>query len=74
MTAIAHRPAAFELRLPREAAERERFAHTLTLKPSADGWSLLGPDGEVLFRGLGTGARRQCLEHARDLGVLAVVS
>jgi hypothetical protein len=44
------------------------------LRPSADGWSLLGPDGEVLFRGLGTGARRQCLEQARELGVLAVVN
>ena len=74
MTALAHRPAAFELRFPREASRADRPAHTLALKPSADGWSLLGVDGEVLFRGLGTGARRQCLEYARELGVLAVVS
>jgi hypothetical protein len=74
MTAIAHRPAAFELRLPRHASRADLPAHTLILRPSADGWSLLGPDGEVLFRGLGTGARRQCLEHARELGVLAVVN
>jgi hypothetical protein len=74
MTAIAHKPAAFELRLPRDAAKRDRYAHTMTLKPSADGWSLIGPDGEVLFRGLGTSARRQCLQRARELGVLTVVS
>jgi len=71
MSAIAHKPAAFELHLPREAPARAR---TLMLKPSADGWSLIGHDGEVLFRGLGTSARRQCLERARELGVIAVVS
>jgi hypothetical protein len=74
MSAIAHKPAAFELRLPRDAAKRDRSGHTLMLKPSADGWSLIGPDGEVLFRGLGTAARRECLQRARELGVLTVVS
>jgi hypothetical protein len=74
MSAIAHKQAAFELRLPRDAAQRARPAHTLSLKPSADGWSLIGADGEVLFRGLGTSARRQCLERARELGVFVVVS
>jgi hypothetical protein len=29
-------------------------------------------DNLVVYRGLGVGARRQCLEFARKLGVLAV--
>lgn len=72
MSAIAQRQAAFELRIARDARERDRT--TLLLRPSADGWSLLSANGEVLFRGLGTGARRQCLAFARELGALAVVS
>jgi hypothetical protein len=46
----------------------------LRLLPSGDGWSLVGPDGELVFQALGTGGRRQCLEFARAHGVLAVLS
>jgi hypothetical protein len=34
---------------------------------------LLAPDGKVVFRALGLAGRRRCLEHARELGVLAVI-
>jgi hypothetical protein len=46
----------------------------LKLMPSGDGWSLLTPDGEVVFHALGTRARRRCLEVAQAKGVLAVLS
>jgi hypothetical protein len=52
---------------------RPRPRHLL-LRPSDDGWTLLTPGGETVFRGLGARARRQCLEVARAVGALAVIS
>jgi hypothetical protein len=46
----------------------------LRLLPSGDGWSLVGPDGELVFHALGVHGRRHCLEFARAEGVLAVFS
>jgi hypothetical protein len=46
----------------------------LRLRQTDDGWSLLGPDGEIVFRAMGDRARRRCLEFARGTGVLAVIS
>jgi hypothetical protein len=74
MSAIAHKPAAFELRQGAEGRIRGATAPLVSLRATEDGWSLLGTNGEVVFRGLGAGARRECLEYARDLGVLAVLS
>jgi hypothetical protein len=68
MTALAHRPAAFELRSPAGSLSRDRLA----LRATEDGWSLLAPDGRIVFRALGVAGRRRCLEFARELGVLAV--
>jgi hypothetical protein len=74
MSAIAHEPAAFELRHGAEGRVRGATVQPLWLRPTEDGWSLMGANGDVIFRGLGRGARRECLELARDLGVLAVLS
>jgi hypothetical protein len=71
MTALAHRGLAFEVRTDRS---RNLTASQLRLRPTEDGWSLIGPRGEVVFRGLGVRARRECLEYARDHGVVAVFS
>ncbi|HLJ04199.1 MAG TPA: hypothetical protein VKT31_12210 [Solirubrobacteraceae bacterium] len=46
----------------------------LRLLPSGDGWSLLGPDGELVFSAPGLSARRRCLEFAQAEGVLALVT
>jgi hypothetical protein len=46
----------------------------LKLLPSGDGWSLVGPNGELVFEALGTRGRRECLEYARARGVLAIFS
>jgi hypothetical protein len=54
------------LRLP--AAARTR------LLACEDGWSLVGPNGELIFRGLGRRGRRQCLEAARERGIPVVFS
>jgi hypothetical protein len=74
MSTITHDSAAFELRPGGEASERRAVPMTCLLRPTEDGWSLLAPNGQVVFRGLGTASRRQCLEFARSHGVLAVVS
>lgn len=76
MSAISHRPAAFELRTRVEKRERDAGAATqrLSLRATGDGWSLLAPNGQVLFRGFGLAGRRQCLEFARRLGALTVSS
>jgi hypothetical protein len=50
------------------------IAESLSLRATDDGWSLLAPNGDVLFRGIGLAARRRCLELARELGALAVLS
>ncbi len=74
MTAIADRPAAFELRTGREGLPRAAVSQRFSLRPTEDGWSLLAPSGEVVFRGMGLASRRECLEVAHDLGALAVIS
>lgn len=48
----------------------ERFI----LRATGDGWSLLGPGGDVVFHGLGRRGRHECLQFARDHGVLSVFS
>lgn len=53
-------------------AGRPATERTLTLLETEDGWSLVDPDGKLAFRGLGTAARQQCLEFAREHGVLWV--
>jgi hypothetical protein len=70
MSTLAHRPAAFAVQFAESAAAPA----CPMLRPTEDGWSLVAPTGELLFRGLGLRARRECLEYARDHGVLAVMS
>ena len=73
MTALAHTPTAFEIRGAAAVlggTHPERF----TLRATGDGWSLLGPGGEVVFHGLGRRGRHECLQFARDRGVLSVFS
>jgi hypothetical protein len=74
MTALAHTPAAFAIRDPGRAITFRASAPRLTLRPTEDGWTLIGAHGEVVFRGAGVRARRACLEFARAHGVLAVFS
>jgi hypothetical protein len=71
MTAFAHAPAAIEIRTS-DARRHERTR--LRLLASGDGWSLLSPDGKLVFHALGVRGRRRCLEFARAHGVLAVIS
>jgi hypothetical protein len=74
MTATAHRTTAFELRRGHGGLIPQAAGQRVSLCATEDGWSLLNPSGEVIFRGLGRTSRRECLERARDLGVLAVIS
>ena len=75
MTAYAHSPTAVQIRVLRERAPtRAGSPDRLRLLPTGDGWSLVGPEGEVLFHALGVSGRRKCLEFARERGALAVFS
>lgn len=73
MTSLAHTPAAFPVPT-RAVGAREQTMVGLRLLPSGDGWSLVGPEGNVVFEALGSYGRRRCLEFARAHGVLAVFS
>ena len=66
--------AAFEVRSGRRSWPRDDSAERLYLRATEDGWSLLNSAGEVLFRGFGLDGRRQCLEFAREIGILMVFS
>jgi hypothetical protein len=74
VSSLAYKPAAFAIHI----AEPRRLRHAVgrypTLAPTEDGWSLVGPAGDLLFRGLGVRGRRECLEFARDRGIVAVMS
>jgi len=70
MTAVAHRPTAVVVRGDRRMLAVRRFS----IRASEDGWSLLAPNGEVVYRGFGLASRRECLEFAHEIGVLAVIS
>ena len=72
MSAVAHTRAAIELHSGIRLADGP--PDRLWLRATSDGWSLLDPSGKVLFYGLGQSARRECLEFARNRGVLAVLS
>ncbi|MBV9197231.1 MAG: hypothetical protein JO168_24105 [Solirubrobacterales bacterium] len=74
MSTVAPRPAAFELRTLAARPSRTDLGGRVKLCPSADGWSLVGTDGRLLFGALGPHGRRQCLEYARARGVLVVLS
>ena len=73
MAAIAHRQSAIELHAS-QGVLADRAPDRLWLRATGDGWSLVTPDGHVLFHAMGLSGRRECLEFARDRGVLAVLS
>jgi hypothetical protein len=74
MSSLAHTPAAFEIRTLGRHRTRSTRMTGLRLLPTGDGWSLVGPAGELVFHALGPRGRRQCLEYARARGVLFVSS
>ena len=74
MSALAHRPAAFAIRMAGKLESSSTAPGTLTLRPTEDGWALIGSDGKVVFRALGVRGRRQCLEFARAHSIVAVLS
>jgi hypothetical protein len=52
----------------------ETAPHRLILRCTEDGWVLLSHDGQIVFHGVGLPGRQQCLEFARDHGVVSVLS
>jgi hypothetical protein len=72
MTALASTPTAFEIRGALVTAGEH--PDRLVLRATGDGWSLIGPAGELVYHGLGRRGRHECLQFARDRGVLSVFS
>jgi hypothetical protein len=74
MTTFQHNPAAFAIAAADKSDVPSTAGGYLILRPTEDGWSLITSDGEVVYRGLGTRARRRCLEVAYQRGVATVLS
>ncbi|MBV8733644.1 MAG: hypothetical protein JO321_02635 [Solirubrobacterales bacterium] len=72
-TPVAIRPL-HELRLFGHRTTQEAPAPVLKLRATSDGWALVGQDDEVVFLATGPRARQECLEFAREHGVLALSS
>jgi hypothetical protein len=77
MIAVAPKPVGFEVRA-RDARDYARprtgTGRRVAIWVTDDGYSLIASDGTVLFRAPGRGGRRECLQYAREHGVLVVYS
>lgn len=74
MPTFRHHPAAIEISMAEKTDAHGTRGGYLFLRPTEDGWSLITPDGEVVYRGLGLGSRRRCLEIAVERGAATVLS
>ena len=74
MLSSAMRSTAFEMHMAERPDAHSVGSRHLILRPTEDGWSLITPQGELVFRGRGLGARRQCLQAASERGVFVVLS
>jgi hypothetical protein len=74
MTTFNHQAAAIEISAGEGSNTRSTTGGYLLLRPTEDGWSLLAPDGELVYRGLGIDSRRHCLEIAVERRAATVLS
>ena len=74
MSTPAHKFSALATRMDHGPDGESTTPGSLILRPTNDGWMLVGSDGEVVFRGLGAEGRRQCLRFARDQRALLLRS
>ena len=74
MIPLTHNSAAHRLHARSALTANTRANGRLRLLASGDGWSLVSPDGHLVFRALGIHGRRRCLEYAHSEGVLAILS
>jgi hypothetical protein len=74
MASTMHGATPIAISLPRSRPAAVCDAPWLRLLPSGEGWSLVRPNGGLVFQALGTGGRRECLEFARAHGVVALLS
>jgi hypothetical protein len=62
-----------DARMAEKPAAQSSAGRYLLMRQSEDGWSLLTPQGELVFRARGLDARRRSLEVACERGALAVL-
>lgn len=73
VTSVSPTTAAHEFPSGFRDRARSQICTRLTLQPDSDGWSLVAPDGELVFQAPGTRGRRRCLAFARAHGVLTIL-
>lgn len=74
MATFNHNPAALGIAAAEKTDVQIIAGGYLILRPTEDGWSLITPDGHVVYQGLGVRSRRRCLEIAVDYGAATVLS
>jgi hypothetical protein len=72
MTSLAPTQAARGLSGGFRERAQSQVCTRLSLQPNGDGWSLVSPNGELVFEAPGTRGRRRCLAFARAHGVLTI--
>jgi hypothetical protein len=73
MIPLTSNSTAHRLHPPSALTSNTQVNGRLRLLASGDGWSLVSPDGHLVFQALGIQGRRRCLEYAHSEGVLAVL-
>ncbi len=72
MTAITRDTVAVAFGVDRDRPDGAAAIRHCSLRATEVGWMLLASDGEIIFQGQGRSSRRECLNFARTIGVLAV--
>lgn len=74
MTNVATTPPPVGVGIPARERVPDPARERMRLLPTDDGWSLVGPDDELVFAARGRRGRRRCLAFARAHGVLRLTS
>jgi hypothetical protein len=72
MTALARNLHSFAPDPQARSSDHDTAIARLSLRPDGKRCALVTADGEVVFKGFGTDARRQCLRFAQRLGALTL--
>jgi hypothetical protein len=73
MTALARSLHSFAPDVQTRSRGHDITLRYLSLRPDVERCALVTPDGEVVFEGRGSDARRQCLRFAQGLGALTLM-
>jgi hypothetical protein len=72
MTALARNLHSFAPGTQARSSDHDSVIAQLSLRPDGERCALVTADGQVVFKGFGTDARRECLRFAQRLGALTL--